>query len=165
MAGKESTGVESAEAQLFRGRPWLVTPVNGTETGGLPSPEFLMWLKRIGARTTICTPEDHDRWVARSSHLPQMLSTSLAHTLGSREDQEGVLGAAGPGLASMTRLALSSWEIWKDILATNGDYIAEALAEFQAELGQAATSLNGGSLEAMFRQGAAFAARVHKAKQ
>ena len=164
MAGKESTGVEAAEAQLFRGRPWLVTPFGAGEVSGPPSPEFLMWLKRIGARTMICTPEDHDRWVARSSHLPQMLSTTLAHSLGAREDHEALLSAAGPGLASMTRLALSSWEIWKDILATNGDYIAEALREFQADLNQASKNLESGSLEVVFRQGAEFAARVHKAK-
>jgi prephenate dehydrogenase len=82
--------------------------------------------------------------------------------LGGREDREAILGAAGPGLASMTRLALSSWEIWKDILATNGDYIAEALREFQGELGQASGDLASGSLEEVFRQGAEFAARVHK---
>jgi prephenate dehydrogenase len=164
MAGKESTGVEAAEAQLFRDRPWLITHQVAEAIDSPRSREFLTWLERIGARTTICTPEEHDQWVARSSHLPQMLSTALAHSLGAREDREPLLGAAGPGLASMTRLALSSWEIWRDILATNGDFIAEALREFQAELDQASGNLASGSLEAMFRQGAEFAARVHKAK-
>lgn len=162
MAGKESRGVEMAEAKLFRGRPWLVTPYS---TGRIDSPrcqEFLAWLKRIGAHTTVCSPEDHDRWVARSSHLPQMLSTTLAHSLGAREDREAVLGAAGPGLAGMTRLALSSWDIWKDILATNGDYIAEALREFHADLGRASEELDEGALEERFRQGAEFAARLRK---
>ena len=162
MAGKESSGVEAAEAQLFRDRPWLVTPHGNATMDSPQAREFLTWLERIGARTTICSAEDHDRWVARSSHLPQMLSTALAHSLGACEDREALLSAAGPGLASMTRLALSSWEIWKDILATNGDYIAEALREFQGELGQASGDLASGSLEEVFRQGAEFAARVHK---
>ena len=164
MAGKESRGVEMAEAQLFRSRPWLVTPHGA---GKIESPrfqEFLTWLKRIGAHTVVCSPEDHDRWVARSSHLPQMLSTTLAGSLGAREDCEAVLGAAGPGLAGMTRLALSSWDIWKDILATNGDYIAEALREFHADLGRAADELDAGTLEERFRQGAEFAARLSKAQ-
>lgn len=164
MAGKETTGVEAAEAELFRGRPWLVTPCVAENMGSAPSPELLMWLKRIGARTVICTPEDHDRWVARSSHLPQMLSTTLAEWLGGREDREAILGAAGPGLGSMTRLAQSSWEIWRDILATNGDYIAEALREFHAELDQTTGTLASGSLEATFHAGADFAARVRKGK-
>jgi len=164
MAGKESRGVEMAEAQLFRGRPWLVTPYGAGKIESPRSQEFLTWLKRIGAHAMVCSPEDHDRWVARSSHLPQMLSTTLAHSLGAREDREAVLGAAGPGLAGMTRLALSSWDIWKDILATNGDYIAEALREFQAELEQASENLGKGSLEDTFRQGAEFAARLQKAQ-
>ena len=164
MAGKETTGVEAAEAQLFRDRPWLITHQDAETIDGPRSQEFLTWLERIGARTTICTPEEHDRWVARSSHLPQMLSTTLAHSLGAREDRESLLGAAGPGLASMTRLAISSWGIWRDILATNGDYIAEALREYEAELGQALKNLDSGSLEDMFRQGAEFAARVHKGR-
>ncbi len=62
----------------------------------------------------------------------------------------------------MTRLALSSWEIWRDILATNGDYIAEALVEFHTELDTASKNLAGGSLEAMFSPGGEFAALVHK---
>jgi prephenate dehydrogenase len=165
MAGKENSGVEAAEAQLFRDRPWLVTP-RGADIAGSPlSREFLTWLERIGAQTKICSPEEHDRWVARSSHLPQMISTVLASSLGARADRDAVLGAAGPGLASMTRLALSSWDIWKDILATNGDYISEALNEFQAELNQSSQKLDNGALEQVFRQGAEFAALVHRAKQ
>lgn len=166
MAGKENSGVEAAEARLFRDRPWLVTPCGGTDKPGSPlSREFLTWLERIGARTKICSPEEHDRWVARSSHLPQMISTALARSLGARADRDAVLSAAGPGLASMTRLALSSWDIWKDILATNGDYIFEALSEFQAELNRSSGKLDSGALEQVFRQGAEFAALVHKAKQ
>ncbi len=164
MAGKESRGVEMAEAGLFRGRTWLVTPYGDQKLASLRSQEFLTWLKRIGAHTIVCSPEDHDQWVARSSHLPQMLSTTLAQALGAREDREALLGAAGPGLTSMTRLALSSWDIWKDILATNGDSIAEALREFQVELEQASVNLSKGALEDTFRQGAEFAARLQKAQ-
>lgn len=162
MAGKESRGVEVAEAGLFRGRPWLVTPHGDNKLGSLRTQEFLIWLKRIGAHVIVCSPEDHDQWVARSSHLPQILSTTLAQSLAAREDREALLGAAGPGLAGMTRLALSSWDIWKDILATNGDCIAEALREFQAELGRAAVELDAGTLEERFHQGAEFAAQLRE---
>jgi prephenate dehydrogenase len=62
----------------------------------------------------------------------------------------------------MTRLALSAWPIWKDILATNGDYIAEALGEFQGELGATLRLLEAGELEEAFREGAEFAAEVRK---
>jgi prephenate dehydrogenase len=160
MAGKESRGVGAAEPELFRGRPWLVTPVEQNELDALPHRQFLVWLKRIGAHVIVCSPADHDRWVARSSHLPQLLSTTLARTLDEREDREAILGAAGPGLTSMTRLALSSWPIWKDILETNGDSIAEALGEFQAALSTTARELKEGRLEESFARGAQLAGEL-----
>ena len=162
MAGKESRGVEMAEAELFRGRPWLVTPRVAEDLESARAREFLSWIERIGAHAIVCSPEDHDRRVARSSHLPQMLATTLARGLGGRVDRAAVVAAGGPGLTGMTRLALSSWTIWKDILATNGDYIGEALAEFQGELGETRELLKAGELEEAFREGAEFAAEVRK---
>jgi prephenate dehydrogenase len=108
----------------------------------------------------VCSADDHDRWVAHSSHLPQLLATTLAQSLGEREDREAVLGAAGPGLASMTRLAMSGWPIWKDILATNSDYIAEALEEYRTALSGTIGALNSDSLEQNFKIAAEFAARA-----
>ncbi len=162
MAGKESRGVEVAEAELYRGRPWLVTPRGAEELEKPQAREFLTWLERIGAQVKVCSPGEHDRRVARSSHLPQMLATTLARGLGARADRAAVAGAAGPGLTDMTRLALSAWPIWKDIVATNGDYIAEALGEFQEELGTTQRLLKAGELEEAFRQGAEFAAEVRR---
>jgi prephenate dehydrogenase len=162
MAGKESRGVEVAEAELFRGRPWMLTPRVAEDLEGPRAQEFLSWLERIGAHAIVCSPEDHDRRVARSSHLPQMLATTLARGLGARGDRAAVAGTAGPGLTGMTRLALSAWTIWKDILATNGDYIGEALSEFQGELGETLKLLEAGELEEAFREGAEFAAEVRK---
>lgn len=91
-----------------------------------------------------------------------MLATTLARGLGARGDRAAVVAAGGPGLTGMTRLALSSWTIWKDILATNGDYVGEALSEFQSELGEMLELLKAGALEEAFREGADFAAEVRK---
>jgi prephenate dehydrogenase len=139
-----------------------VTPRVAEDLEGPRAKEFLTWLARIGAQAIVCSAEEHDRRVARSSHLPQMLATTLARGLGARGDREAVAGAAGPGLAGMTRLALSAWPIWKDILATNGDYIAEALGEFQGELSETLRLLEAGELEQAFREGAEFAAEVRR---
>ncbi len=138
MAGKESQGVESADAQLFAGRSWILT--------GDPGPEFVHWLERIGARIVHLSPEEHDAQVALSSHLPQLLSTALASLL------QGRVGTstAGPGLESMTRLALSSHHLWRDILATNQPAIAAALAEFAGTLDEVRDELRRGELESRF---------------
>lgn len=138
MAGKESQGVESAEAGLFAGRSWILT--------GDPGPEFVGWLERIGARVVRLTAEEHDAQVALSSHLPQLLSTALASMLEGRV----TTSVAGPGLESMTRLALSSHDLWRDILATNRPAIAGALADFAATLDAVRDELERGDLESRF---------------
>ena len=128
MAGKESRGVENAEADLFRGRPYVLTPANPGELEHPVARAFREWLKRIGAQEVVLGADEHDRRVAFSSHLPQLASTALASVLADRE----VL--AGPGLIGSTRLALSAYEIWRDILATNAEPIADALTVYIQKL-------------------------------
>src|SRR5258706_1003510 len=73
MAGKETRGVGEADADLFRGRPYVLTS---------RSPELEPWLEKMGARVVILDAEEHDRLVAMVSHLPQLISTALASVLG-----------------------------------------------------------------------------------
>ncbi len=121
MAGKESRGAESADPDLFRHRPWVLTA-----TPNHPVAEaFRHWIARIGAREIILDAATHDRLVAWSSHLPQLTSTALAATL--HELAPNASAVAGPGLLDSTRLALSSFDLWRDILATNRDEIDRAL--------------------------------------
>lgn len=134
MAGKEKRGVAEAEAGLFRGRPYLLTPEAPDALDSPQARSLMEWLECMGARVVVLTPEEHDRLVARVSHLPQLLSTSLASLLGA-ECPNGTL-VSGPGLMDMTRLALSSFEIWGDILATNGDAIGAALDSYVSHLEQ-----------------------------
>lgn len=140
MAGKESQGIEAAEASLFRGRPWILT--------GDPGPEFLGWIERIGARLVRLTAAEHDAQVALSSHLPQLTSTALASMLDGRVSSE----TSGPGLESMTRLALSSHDLWRDILATNRPAIAAALADLGQTLTEVSRELANDDLAHRFAQ-------------
>lgn len=157
MAGKERRGVEEADADLFRGRPYLLTPGSREEMQTPAAREFVGWLEQIGARPRVMTAEEHDRTVALSSHLPQMISTALASELAG---SDGVAEAAGPGLLDMTRLALSGWDIWQDILETNRDEIVRALGMFEERLRTVRTHLEHGLPEEDFRRGAEFARRL-----
>jgi prephenate dehydrogenase len=153
MAGKASRGVEEADADLFRGRPWLLTPT------GPPSPRSLEWLvtvERLGAHATMLSPDEHDRLVAMSSHVPQLLSTALAASLDGTEAYR----TAGPGLESMTRLAQSSYDIWQDILATNGEEIRAALDRTLAELADLRARLGEDAAGEAFARAQRFAARL-----
>ncbi|MBM3726424.1 MAG: prephenate dehydrogenase/arogenate dehydrogenase family protein [Acidobacteria bacterium] len=159
MAGKETRGVEAGDGDLFRGRPYILTPERAEMLEQPAVREFTGWLGRMGARVVAMSPEAHDALVARTSHLPQMVSTVLALVAGR---QAGAAGASGPGLQDMTRLALSSYEIWRDILETNTEEIGAALDEFIAVLTQVRGELSTEAMEGRFREGAAFATELRR---
>ncbi len=148
VAGAASAGLPSARPDLFEGREWLIVPGRAPE-------EDVRGLERLvrglGALPRRMDADRHDRLMAYVSHLPQLLATMLMTTAASAVGEQG-LAAAGPGFADMTRLASSPFEIWRGILATNADYVAEALGALAATLPLADGKLaDPGRLEAMFR--------------
>jgi prephenate dehydrogenase len=149
MAGKEQRGAESADAELFSGRPWILTSYRDHPV----ELEFRDWIRKMGARILALTAAEHDRRVAWSSHLPQLVSTTLAAAL--RDNQPLAASVAGPGLMDMTRLALSSYDLWRDILDTNQ-------AEVGAALDACIARLQGlrADFEGEFSRGAEFARSV-----
>jgi prephenate dehydrogenase len=145
MAGKESRGVGEADADLFRGRPYVLT---GRDT------EMEAWIERIGARLVLLTAEEHDRLVAVTSHLPQLISTALASAIGAESEAGKV---TGPAALDLTRLALSPYEIWRDIFATNASSIDAALSGFIARLEALRAVLRNPLMEQEFDRAAAAA--------
>jgi prephenate dehydrogenase len=158
MAGREKRGVEAAEAELFRGRPYVLTPHSEAELQTPPVREFLAWIGKIGAIPVILSPPEHDQIVAFTSHLPQLASTGLAALLEGRAEPKS--GVFGPALLDSTRLALSSFDIWGDILATNRDSIRIALRSYIAQLEEFSQALEAGSLEEHFRRAAKIASQL-----
>ena len=122
MAGKEARGAAEAEASLFRGRPYILTS---------PNAELEQIAGSFGARIVIMPAEEHDRLVALTSHLPQLISTALAAAIGTEPEAPRV---AGPAAMDLTRLALSPYDIWRDIFATNAPNIDTAMGVFIAKL-------------------------------
>jgi len=162
MAGKESRGAASAEAGLFQGRTWVLTPDEPAELETPAAREFLGWLRRFGARLVVLDCDEHDRVVALTSHLAQLASTALASTVGENLTREPHLRVAGPGLTDMTRLALSSYDLWRDILATNSAHIDRALSRYIQELEHIRENLRTRQLQEEFARGADLAARLRK---
>lgn len=151
MAGKQTRGVAEAEAELFRGRPYVLT---GTDI------ELERWIKRMGARIVILDAHEHDRLVALTSHLPQLVSTALASSIGS---EPGAARVAGPAAVDLTRLALSPYEIWRDIFSTNAGPIDAALGAFIQKLEQLRSSLRDPQIEQEFERAAESARLLRKA--
>lgn len=162
MAGKETGGIENADANLFVGAPYLLTP-EAPEVLEVPQVRtFIEWIREIGANPTTLDAETHDWAVALVSHLPQLLATALASAVWDETDEDGLpLCFAGPGFAEMTRLAASPYEAWRDILATNRDNVARALTRLQQKLERVRDLLAAQELEQEFRK----AQEVHERLQ
>lgn len=160
LAGKEKRGVAAADPDLFRGRTYFLTPLDFADLETSPAREFVEWIRRLGAVPCPVSAEDHDRMVAATSHLAQLASTALACTVADLLQPSEAARAAGPGLLDTTRLALSPYEIWSDILATNPGEIDRALAAYIAQLEQFRRNL--GDLRQGFDRGAAAAGSWRK---
>jgi prephenate dehydrogenase len=148
MAGKESRGVQEADADLFRDRPYVLTSRHA---------ELENWIAAIGARLVFLDAEEHDRLVALTSHLPQLMSTALALLIGGEPAAGQVVG---PAAIDLTRLAASPYEIWRDIFHTNAASIDAALSAFIASLEQIRVLLKQPAMEQKFEAAAESARRL-----
>jgi len=129
MAGAERSGVEAADPLLFNDRVYALCPYPSTP------PEALLTLielvEKLGAIPVTIEPEEHDRVVAMVSHLPHFISAALMHAAMEGDAEHGMLEKlAGKGFLDMTRLAASSYPMWKGIMETNAEAIAEAITRF-----------------------------------
>lgn len=146
LAGRERGGFAAADAALFEGRTWAIVPAL--------DPAVQMRLEGLvadlGARTLILTATDHDRLVAISSHLPQVLSVALGAHLAAAGDADGrVYDLCGPGMQSMLRLAHSDAALWAPIAQANALALAEALESVAAALQTTATGLRASNLDSL----------------
>jgi prephenate dehydrogenase len=154
MAGKETTGVAEAEAGLFRNRPYVLTPIEDQDLSRENVLQLTDWIGAIGARQVVLQPDEHDRLVAYVSHLPQLISTALGSLLGEAEGAEAI---AGPAAIEMTRLAMSPYRIWHDILSTNTTQIEAVLEQFICKLQDLRGNLLGEEISDEFAKAAAAA--------
>jgi prephenate dehydrogenase len=162
MAGKERRGAAAADADLFRGATWVLTPEDPGDLASAQARDLIHWLHRLGARPVSMGPEEHDRVVSLTSHLGQLASTALASTVAENLLPAERLAVAGPGLVDMTRLALSSYDLWRDILATNTEPIDRALGAYIQKLEHLRENLRTRQLQEEFERGAELAGRLRK---
>ncbi len=156
LAGKEQRGAESADADLFRGRLYVLTPT-AAKTGA--AEVFRSWLLRMGARILDVPAAEHDAVVALTSHLPQLIAVALANTLA--QQKNGRAGEIfGPGLLDMTRLALSPADVWQSIFATNKSEILVAMDAFHACLDQLRGAVVSDDLAGFFDSAASLALQI-----
>ncbi len=144
MAGSDRTGFAHARADLFSGAPCAITPGATSDRAAVAAVgEF--WTA-VGCRTLELDPVEHDRLVARVSHLPHLAASVLVGA--SIGDQPGAGALAGPGFRDTTRVAAGSPEMWAEILAEHREEVSAALEAYIEDLGEVLAKLremdNGG---------------------
>ena len=130
LAGRERRGPRAARVDLFAGRPWVLTPHEGSSRAAVSVAEWAV--AECRATPVLMTAAEHDRAVAVTSHLPQLLASALAGQLEHEDDH--VLALAGQGLRDMTRIAGSDPELWSEIVGGNADAVAVVLDRLAARL-------------------------------
>lgn len=157
IAGSEKQGLQAASPDLYEGALTVIaTHLDVPEEAAERVAD--LW-RSAGARVCRMEPEDHDRLLARTSHLPHVAAAALAKAIGRDcADQVGVF--CGTGFYDSTRVASGSIEMWKDILMTNAPAVADELRAFKGEVERVYDDLQAGR----FAEVAAFLERARDAR-
>jgi len=159
IAGSERNGPDAARADLFAGRVWAFEPV-------VPAPSrerAVRFIEAMGAHPIAIDSAEHDRIVASTSHLPQLVSVALAAQLEASLSEPNAIDLSGTGLRSMLRLAGSSWTVWQAVLRENAAPVAQEVRRLADILSGVAEALENdvpGVLERRFAEAAIVAASL-----
>jgi prephenate dehydrogenase len=149
IAGQESSGIEHADGELFRGAPYALIGRDDESDSRVVA--FAALVRAIGARPEWCDAETHDWAVGIVSHLPQLLSVALAQVVRDETDETGLpLSLSGRGLRDVLRLAGSPYGVWRDICFTNTDNISRGLDRLAQAIDHLRTRLTSKELETEF---------------
>ena len=149
IAGTELSGAGAADAELFRGARCVLTPIAPTDTEALARVRAL-W-EAVGMEVVEMSPEEHDRVLALTSHVPHLLAFALTLVAGkaARAGETSVLDFAGPSFRDATRVAASSPEMWRDVLVANTTAVLGTLELVKKELARLASAIEAGDREAL----------------
>lgn len=145
MAGSERSGPLAASAELFGGRPWAITPDVHADAAAVAVVEALAL--RCGALPVRLSPVEHDRAVARTSHVPHLLAVLTAAQL--REAVPEHLTLSGQGVRDVTRVAAGDPDLYGQIIRANGPAVVELLDEVRTELTDLIEAIGSADSEAL----------------
>lgn len=132
ITGKELAGVDNADADLYKGRQVILTPLERTSPVQLDKAQKL-WTA-LGCDVKLMTPEAHDAAYAAVSHLPHLIAFALMNAIQNQEQANDFLELAGPGFRDFTRIAASDAHVWRDILMSNREELMAQSKHFQRAL-------------------------------
>lgn len=149
IGGSEKQGYESSSADLLRGVRYIVTPDDRMPQDIKNS--FVEFLSDMGFQVIEKTADEHDRLIAFTSHLPQVVSIALGIAAGRGGGSETV----GSGLKSTTRLASSPAQMWNEIFNLNKENVLAAIDQYSERLAQLRREIENGDVTDSFEEAAA----------
>jgi len=149
IAGSEKSGVKWSNPDMFSGAPFVLTPLPRTPSDKIN--QLTAILENIGARVYQFSPNEHDRYLAWISHLPQLAASALMQTIAEQPDSQQALELAGSGLRDTTRIAASDAGIWQDIIFSNQENIAAILQDYITSLEKLQKAVENSNPEAVHR--------------
>jgi prephenate dehydrogenase len=163
LAGKEHSGFEHADADLFRNACYAIVPSSAAMMEDARAKAFVNLVESLEAQPYVMDAASHDVAVAYLSHMPQLLSTGLAGLMAEKTGQANLpLQLAGSGFRDLTRLAESPYSMWRDICLTNSENIQSALDAMIQKLDTIKTHLSTRELENEFDQARKLRERLHE---
>ena len=151
LAGRELSGIEHADADLFRGAKYALLNAPGAHSPSPAAARFEELLRTLGAEPVWLDADTHDWAVGIVSHLPQLASIALAGVVNDETDETGLpLSLAATGLRDALRLAGSPYAVWRDVCLTNRDNLVRSLDRLVQALEHLRGSLASRDLEPQF---------------
>ncbi len=134
VTGREVSGVEHADVNLYTGKQVILTPIERTLTAQLKQADAL-W-RALGCSVVRMSPETHDSAFAAISHLPHLLAFALMNGITGQNQSASFLSLAGPGFRDFSRIAASDPEMWRDVLLANREELMVQTGHFQRALNE-----------------------------
>ena len=153
ITGKEVSGVEHADENLYAGKQVIITPIERTFTVQLKK-AIEVWTA-LGCHVMQMSPQAHDAAYAAVSHLPHLIAFAMINGIKSQDNGKDYLALAGPGFRDFTRIAASDPKMWRDILLANRDELLAQSKIFQQSLQsleQLISSSSGDALQSLIDQ-------------
>jgi prephenate dehydrogenase len=163
LAGKEHSGFEFADADLFQNACYAIVPSSLAIMEDARAKAFVNLVESLGAQPYVMDAVGHDMAVAYLSHMPQLLSTGLAGMMTEKAGEGRLpLRLAGSGFRDLTRLAESPYSMWRDICLTNAENIQAALDAMIQKLDTIRTHLSTRELETEFDRARKLRQKLHE---
>ena len=150
ITGKEVSGVENADADLYAGRQVVLTPID--RTNGVQLQQAIDVWAALGCKVVKMTPETHDAAFAAVSHLPHLIAFAVMNAISGQQLGKDFLSLAGPGFRDFTRIAASDPVMWRDIMVSNREELLAQSKLFQRSLEALELMISSGNTEALLEQ-------------